>query len=103
MNKQPTEKFFKAMAKRFGALSDATRLAILHCLMTHGEQNVSQIVAATGRTDANVSKHLRLLREAGLVARRKEGLSAFYRLIDPVVERVCRLVCDSIAGEMDES
>lgn len=53
-------------------------------------------VNKTGRALANVSKHLKQLAEAGLVARRKEGLQVFYRLDDPVVERICQVVCDSI-------
>jgi DNA-binding transcriptional ArsR family regulator len=56
-------------------LSDPTRLMILHHLMTNGEQKVSQVVEATGSTQANVSKHLKQLAEVRLVARRREGLN----------------------------
>ena len=90
------EEFLAVMADRFGALADPTRLAILHCLLRGGEQNVSRIVATTGRSVANVSKHLRHLRERGLVVRRKDGLQAYYRLDDPVVEKLCHLVCESL-------
>ena len=41
-----------------------------------------------------------VLTEAGLVARRKEGLQVYYRLNDPLVEKICRLVYDSILQEM---
>jgi DNA-binding transcriptional ArsR family regulator len=46
------------------------------------------VVEETGRNQANVSKHLKMLSEAGLVARRKEGLQVFYNLDDPLVERL---------------
>lgn len=47
-------------------------------------------------THANVFKHLRLLREAGLVARRKGGVQVYYRLDDPVVRKLCELACESL-------
>ncbi len=87
--------FLELMAEKFRMLADATRLAILRSLMA-GERNVTQVVQETGRGQANVSKHLKLLAEAGLVARRKEGLQVFYRLADPIVERLCAQVCETI-------
>lgn len=90
--------FLDLMAEKFRMLSDATRLAILRALM-QGERNVSQVVDETGRGQANVSKHLKLLLEGGLVARRKQGLQVFYRIDDPIVERLCSLVCETIARE----
>jgi len=90
------------MASRFRMLADATRLAILRLLIKEGEKNVSEVVSATGRNQANISKHLKQLAEAGLVARRKEGLQVFYRLNDPMVEKLCNLVCESIYREMQD-
>jgi DNA-binding transcriptional ArsR family regulator len=70
------------MAAKFQMLADATRLAILRTLM-EGEKSVGQVVTETGRGQANVSKHLKLLADTGLVRRRKEGLQVYYRLDDP--------------------
>jgi len=95
------EEMLALMAGKFRMLSDPTRLAILHSLMTNGEMNVSQIVAATGRGVANVSKHLKQLADAGLLTRRKEGSYVSYRLDDPVIERICELVCDSLRREIE--
>jgi DNA-binding transcriptional ArsR family regulator len=89
------------MAGKFRMLSDPTRLAILRRLMIGGEMSVGQVVNKTGRALANVSKHLKQLAVAGLVARRKEGLQVFYRLDDPVIEKICHLVCDSIYQEIE--
>ena len=89
------------MAEKFRMLGDQSRLAILHVLMTDGELNVGQIVAATGYGVANVSKHLKLLAEAKLIVRSKEGSYVRYRLDDPVVERICELVCDSLRREIE--
>lgn len=106
MNAAIPDEFLDLMAEKFRMLSDSTRLAILRSLMA-GERNVSQVVEETGRNQANVSKHLKMLAEAGLVARRKEGLQVFYKVVDPLVERLCKLVCETIVDqareEMDRS
>ncbi len=94
--------FLELMAGKFRLLGDATRLAILRVLMKDGERSVGQVAEAAGQTVANASKHLKRMKEAGMVARRKEGLQAFYSLSDPVVERICRLVCDSMLKEARE-
>src|SRR6516162_444539 len=95
------DEFLDLMAEKFRMLADSTRLAILRTLM-QGERNVTQVVEETGRNQANVSKHLKMLAEAGLVARRKDGLQVFYRLDDPLVERLCKLVCETIVEEARE-
>lgn len=92
------DEFLNLMAEKFRMLSDPTRLAILRTLM-QGERNVTQVIEETGRNQANVSKHLKMLAEAGLVARRKEGLQVFYKLDDPLVERLCKLMCETIVQE----
>lgn len=95
------DEVLELMAEKFRMLADSTRLAILRSLM-QGERNVTAVVEETGRNQANISKHLKMLAEAGLVARRKEGLQVFYRLEDPLVERLCRLVCDTIVQDAEE-
>lgn len=87
------------MAARFATLADPARLEIIHCLMKGGEQNVTQIVEATGQPHPNVSKHLRHLRDAEMVARRKEGQQVYYKLDDPLIEKLCQLVCESLLEE----
>lgn len=88
------------VAQRFKVLGDPTRLLILRLLVTHGELNVGQIVEALGMSQANVSKHLRQLLDAGLVSRQAEGTSAYYRVTDPSVERLCAMVCDRIETQV---
>ena len=89
------------MAEKLRILADPTRLAILRSLLA-GEKCVGRVVEETGRGQANVSKHLKLLAESGLVARRKKGLQVFYRVDSPFVERLCTLVCDTIARDTEE-
>jgi ArsR family transcriptional regulator len=101
MREKVPRKFLEMMAGRFAALGDPTRLALVHALMAKGEQNVTALVEAVTTSHANVSKHLKILREAGLVARRKEGLQVFYTLDDPVVQKLCELVCESLLDEFE--
>jgi DNA-binding transcriptional ArsR family regulator len=96
------DEILELMAEKFRLLGDGTRLAILRAIMQDGEKNVSQIVQATGHSQANVSKHLKQLAKARLLARRKDGLQVFYRLDDPAVEKICHLVCDSILKDLEE-
>jgi ArsR family transcriptional regulator len=90
------------MATKFQMLADPTRLAILRTLM-EGEKSVGQVVTETGRGQANVSKHLKLLSDTGLICRRKEGLQVYYKLDDPLVGQLCNLVCGAIRGEMERT
>jgi ArsR family transcriptional regulator len=89
------------LARRFRALGDATRLALLQALFG-GERTVQELCASTGATQANASKHLALLFEQGLVARRRDGLFARYRVADPTLERLCHLACGSLAERHEE-
>jgi len=93
--------FLEFMAEKFKMLGDTSRLRILKSLMSR-EMNVTEIVEDTELSQANVSKHLRLLANAGLVQRRKSGLNAYYTVKDPVVERICDLVCRTILKEFDK-
>lgn len=88
------------MAEKFRMLADATRLSILRALMA-GEKSVGAICDETDQSQANVSKHLKLLAHAGMVARRKEGLQVFYKISDPLIDKLCKLVCETIARDFE--
>lgn len=87
------------VAALFRAFSEPTRLAIIQ-EMKDGEKSVSEIVDALTTTQANVSKQLRLLYEAGVLTRRKEGTSVLYAIGDPMVFELCRLVCDKLNRDL---
>ena len=90
------DELLETMAAKFRLIGEPTRLAILHALMDGAEKSVGQIAAETGRTEVNVSRHLKQLAKGKMLARRKAGLQVFYRLTDPVIEQVCRLVCGTL-------
>lgn len=86
------------VAQRFQALGEPARLEILQALR-EGERTVTEVAAATGLRQANLSKHLQLLHRLGLVARRRAGLYVRYRLADPAVVRLCDIMCGRVAVE----
>jgi ArsR family transcriptional regulator len=62
---------------------------------------VSDILEIVGGSQANVSKHLSVLKRAGLVDSRRDGLNVFYQISDEGVFTICRNVCDSIEVRVD--
>ena len=83
------------LGERFKALSEPMRLRLIYALMGR-ERTVSELVEETGGSQANISKHLRVLLEAGVVERSKQGLNSYYGIADPTVFEVCDLMCGSI-------
>ena len=69
-----------ALAQRFGALADPTRVAIVNRLARAGEVCVCQLVPEFDLSQPTISHHLRILREAGLVEATRRGTWAYYRL-----------------------
>ena len=57
---------------------------------------------ALGAGQTNVSRHLSLMHQAGVVSRRKERNDVFYQVNDPTFAEVCRTVCKQIASQIDD-
>ena len=84
------------MADIFDVVADPTRRDILGVILdretsvpeSHGEISVGEIVTALGVSQPTVSKHLKVLRESGLVAVREEGQHRYYRLDRAPLERL---------------
>jgi ArsR family transcriptional regulator len=89
------------VAARFKALSDEGRLRLLSALQ-RGEMCVGELAEAVHRPQPNVSQHLASLTHSGLVAARRQGNRAYYRICDPTVLRICEAVCDSLAQRARE-
>lgn len=69
----------------FKSLSQPTRLRILHALIREESLSVSDLAACIGMTVQAVSNQLQRLTESGVVGCQREGVQAFYRVIDPCV------------------
>jgi DNA-binding transcriptional ArsR family regulator len=71
------------LAERFRALAQPLRIKLIDVLDDRGEATVQELAEALAARQQNVSKHLRVLYEAGVVLRRKDGTFVRYRLADP--------------------
>jgi DNA-binding transcriptional ArsR family regulator len=89
------------VAEYFSVLSEPMRLRILN-LLREGEKCVQELVDATQTSQANVSKHLKVMLQAGILSRRTEGTSAYYSVGDPLSFELCNLVCDRLATRIEE-
>jgi DNA-binding transcriptional ArsR family regulator len=90
------------VAAYFQALSEPTRLQILN-LLRQQERSVGELAQLCGYSSANISRHLALLTQHGLVLREARGNSAYYRIADPAVYELCDLVCGSIGRRVERT
>src|SRR3954454_24422230 len=79
------------VAQQFRVLGEPMRLKILQVICAK-PLTVNEIVNATGATQSNVSKHLSLLANAGVITRQKDAQFVYYKLSDPLTLKLCELV-----------
>jgi DNA-binding transcriptional ArsR family regulator len=90
------EKVFLQVASYFNVLSEPARLRIMYAVCA-GEKSVSEVVEMCGTSQANVSRHLMALHKAGILMRRKEGVTVYYSISDSATVEMCQTVCAKIA------
>lgn len=95
------DRVFDSAAELFGVLATPLRLRILNAICT-GERSVSEIMEAVESTQPNVSQHLKVLYQAGVVAKRRVGNLVYYRVQSEKAVQLCRTVCTQIAIELDD-
>jgi DNA-binding transcriptional ArsR family regulator len=88
------------VAARFRLLADPTRLRILQALRD-GERTVGALAEACEITQPNVSKHLRMLGEGGVVHRRQVGNSAWFSIADDSILAMCDVVCAGLRQHLN--
>ena len=97
---QMTMESLGLVAGRFKVLSEPIRLRLLQAL-EQGEMSVGALAERLSTTQPNVSKHLKMLQEAGFVARRQDGNTVWYAISDPSVFELCDLVCGSLRERLE--
>jgi DNA-binding transcriptional ArsR family regulator len=95
-----TPEYARSVADRFRLLGDPTRLRLID-MLRDGERTVGSLAKDLGCTQANTSKQLALLADAGLLFRRREGLRCYYAIADPAVFEICDTVCASVLQHLD--
>ncbi|MFM7426084.1 MAG: ArsR/SmtB family transcription factor [Elainella sp.] len=89
------------VADYFKILSELSRLRVLCCLKS-GPKNVTEIMAETELGQANVSKHLKILAQAGIVSRSPQGVSVYYEIAEPFIFELCELVSERLSIRLAE-
>ena len=80
-------------ARNFAVLSAPMRLHVLNSL-SHGEKNVSELLANLPTTQSNLSQHLGMLYKAKFIATRRVGTQIYYSITDERIIRLCNLMCE---------
>ena len=100
-NLKMPEEMLTAVANRFKLLSEPMRLRILRTLCER-ERTVQEIVNQINASQANVSKHLALMHNNGIVNRRKEGLKCYYSIADDSIIFACYLISKSVVENLQD-
>ena len=87
-------------AELFRAMAAPMRLRIISALC-NGEKNVSELLSSIETTQPNMSQHLNTLYQAGILGRRREGVSIYYRIANEQAVGICRSICVQIAIEQE--
>src|SRR5215831_11434475 len=87
------------IARRFRALGDPLRVRMLDVLRDQ-ELSVNALAEQLGASQQNVSKHLAVLVDSGMLARRKDGTHVYYRIADDGVFALCEQVCGSLQTQL---
>ena len=87
------------LAGVFRAFGDATRLALLQELKS-GALSVNELQSALGTSQANISRQLKVLHEAGLLSRERRGAQVFYAISEPLVMDICEAACRKLNREV---
>ncbi len=95
-----SDQTFESAADLFRVMSAPMRLKIINCLC-EGEQNVSYLLTQVNTTQPNMSQHLNTLYQAGIVAKRRDGVQIFYRILDKRIVSICEAVCHEIVNKSE--
>ncbi len=89
------------IAARFRVIGEPMRIKLLDSLRD-GPATVNELTTTLGSSQQNVSKHLGVLHQAGVVSRTKEGTSVRYAIADQTVFELCELVCGGLRRQVAE-
>ncbi len=80
-------------------LANPIRLAILHSLRD-GEKSVNELTLILGISQSNLSQHLALMRQVGILKTRKQGTSIFYAVTNPKINQACDMVREVLLDQL---
>ena len=100
MAKNPSPKLRNRVASVLKSMGDPHRLEILYQLRGK-DMRVKDLVEKLDSSQANISKHLAILKSAGLIDYRQEGVSRYYHIADSTVFSVCDAVCSTVERRIE--
>ena len=86
-------------AELFGVLATPVRLRIIGELCA-SEKNVSHLLGSIDVSQPNMSRHLSVLYQAGIVTKRRSGANVIYALADESVASICKVVCGQMVSDV---
>jgi DNA-binding transcriptional ArsR family regulator len=93
------EPLIELIAQRFRVIGEPMRIKLLDALR-NGDATVNELVDRLGASQQNVSKHLGILHQAGIVSRSKQGTFVRYGIADPTVFDLCEQVCGGLRQQV---
>lgn len=100
---EQNKRVFELHARICRTLAHPKRLEILNLLRDDEELPVGQLAEQMGVSLANVSQHLAVLRDKGVVEARREGVSVYYRVSNPKIIQACDLMRDVLFEQLARS
>jgi len=91
---------YERRARICQVLADPKRLRLIDALRDDAQKTVGELAEVLGASYPNVSQHLNLMRDAGIVATRRDGTSVYYRLAYPRILRACDIVRDVLRAQL---
>jgi DNA-binding transcriptional ArsR family regulator len=91
---------YERRARICQVLADPKRLRLIDALRDDVEKSVGELAEGLGATYPNVSQHLNVMRDAGLVVSRRDGTSIYYRLAYPQITQACDIVTNILRAQI---
>ena len=89
------------VAARFKVMGEPFRLRLMQAL-DQGEKSIGELAQELSSSQPNVSKHAKILIDAGLIARRQEGNTVYCSIADPSIYELCDVVRASLRGQIEK-
>ena len=93
---------YERRARICQVLADPKRLRLIDAMRGQVERSVGELADVIGATYPNVSQHLNVMRDAGLVVSRRDGSTIYYRLAYPQITQACDIVSDVLRAQLAE-
>ena len=95
------EALVELIAQRFRVIGEPMRIRLLDALRD-GPMTINELTKALGASQQNISKHVGVLAQAGIVARAKDGNRVRCSIADETIFELCELVCDGLRQQVAE-